>query len=378
MNFLQEFESLELQNDESQIEDFRSRNSHYKSFMSKWNLPVYFQIRFQEIALPVETALNRFFTSEENSEEYELEASRIIVEALNKVWSSDVYLSALEHKFLKLTCQIVSRYMTAVEFNLNEKKKNVEKSDNDEKDKNSEDDVKYLILLHTDIKNLTSDILPNFLANKILSVWFLDSDEATTSIITKCYEESVNHLKGQINNIDELIVDKISGVCLPFLKQVSDIPRLYRRTNKELPSKPCGYLNSLMEPAELFHSEYRLYSTSTWLTSVFNVITDKYFLLVGQVLEAVQKMEDSLKRLKKIRDKTTTNKDSSSSSTTKEEKNGKISDDDKIRLQLFIDVRYYVRKMEQLGVDKDKIDKINELENMVKEVTRNTVDSLAL
>lgn len=258
------------------------------------------------------------------------------------------------------------------------RKKNVEKSDDDEKDKNSEDDVKYLILLHTDIKNLTSDILPNFLANKILSVWFLDSDEATTSIITKCYEESVNHLKGQINNIDELIVDKISGVCLPFLKQVSDIPRLYRRTNKELPSKPCGYLNSLMEPAELFHSEYRLYSTSTWLTSVFNVITDKYFLLVGQVLEAVQKMEDSLKRLKKIRDKTTTNKDSSSSSTTKEEKNGKISDDDKIRLQLFIDVRYYVRKMEQLGVDKDKIDKINELENMVKEVTRNTVDSLAL
>lgn len=58
----------------------------------------------------------------------------------------------------------------------------------------------------------------------------------------------------------------------------------------------------------------------------------RYFSSVKDVLQSVQKTEESLRRLKKIRDKST--------GVSLSETQG-ISDDEKIRVQLEIDVRSY-------------------------------------
>jgi hypothetical protein len=68
--------------------------------------------------------------------------------------------------------------------------------------------------------------------------------------------------------------------CLPFLKQVSDIPRLYRRTNRELPSKACTYMTSLLSPIQIFHSVYSTVVTpadviNKWLVQMFARICDQ-------------------------------------------------------------------------------------------------------
>jgi hypothetical protein len=64
------------------------------------------------------------------------------------------------------------------------------------------------------------------------------------------------------------------------------------------------------------------------------LFSHRYMSLVIDVLTSVQKTEDSLKRLKKIRDK--------SAGISTSESQG-ISDDEKIRIQLLIDVTSYIQ-----------------------------------
>lgn len=67
---------------------------------------------------------------------------------------------------------------------------------------------------------------------------------------------------------------------------------------------------------------------------------------VSDVLAAVQKMEESLLRLKKVR--------GGSSNPGTETRTG-MSDDDKIRIQLLVDVQHLLTTMRGVGVDVDQV-----------------------
>ena len=64
----------------------------------------------------------------------------------------------------------------------------------------------------------------------------------------------------------------------------------------------------------------------------------RYFLTVSDVLNSVRKMEESMMRLQKMRK----SKDTQSFGS---DNNGTLSDDDKIRLQLSIDVDTFGKKV---------------------------------
>ena len=76
-------------------------NSQYKNFLKKWNLPVYFQIRFQEIANGIETILiepisptsiKGTLESLALQNEFSLYTTYIIWENLQKIWDNNIYL----------------------------------------------------------------------------------------------------------------------------------------------------------------------------------------------------------------------------------------------------------------------------------------------
>ncbi len=69
---------------------------------------------------------------------------------------------------------------------------------------------------------------------------------------------------------------------------------------------------------------------------------------VSDVLAAVQKMEESLQRLKKVRGGVSSNPGT-------ETRSAGMSDDDKIRLQLFVDVQHLLASMNNVGVDKHQV-----------------------
>ncbi|KAH8028267.1 hypothetical protein HPB51_014222 [Rhipicephalus microplus] len=143
---------------------------------------------------------------------------------------------------------------------------------------------------------------------------------------------------------------------------VPDIPRLYRRTNREVPSKPSSYVPQILSPlATLRHlgrQNVNLNWDPAWTESVLEEVTKQYMTVTKDVLVSVKKMEDSLKRLKRARDRTPLPE-------------GAASDDDKIRLQLYIDVEHFGIKMEELGTPKSKVPSYGALMEIV-EAARNS------
>lgn len=79
---------------------------------------------------------------------------------------------------------------------------------------------------------------------------------------------------------------------------------------------------------------------------------------MSNVLTSVQKTEESLRRLKNLREKT------GSASHGHVSVSG-MSDDDKIRLQLYVDINAWCKGIEKLGIDSKQIVQMNELIGLV-------------
>lgn len=83
--------------------------------MKRWQLPVYFQLRFREMVNPVEDLLSDPKASvnmETNPAQdvLALPGSRAVSNAIVQCWSDHVYLYGLAHRFWKLTLQLLKRY----------------------------------------------------------------------------------------------------------------------------------------------------------------------------------------------------------------------------------------------------------------------------
>ncbi|KAL1138764.1 hypothetical protein AAG570_008826 [Ranatra chinensis] len=88
-----------------------NEHPNFISFMDKWNLPVYFQIRFQEIVKSLEVSFSNS-EWESKSGSWKLVATETAWTSLMRCWESGVFLTPIAHKFWKLSLQIISRYCT--------------------------------------------------------------------------------------------------------------------------------------------------------------------------------------------------------------------------------------------------------------------------
>jgi len=344
----------------------------------------YYQIRFQEIATPVEEACSNsnFFEPASDapttlSIEFHLKVSQAVLEAVNQCWKVEVFLQPLTQKFWKLSLQIIARYCKAVELNCSEEhlrtllksstktlkttaaaapsvaetsihsttfsssklspspsSSSLEKSHTrsasdtgidkqfEEQGNNSitsgQDLVAYseselnicLINIYLDVSKISNESLNNLLLDVVFPSLSTLTNSAKQSF-TDSLRESQDNMKKKLALLSQVITNRVIDKSQGFLKQVSDIPRLYRRTNRELPTKPCTYLIALLDPILRFDNENRLRCSSQviseWLSIIFRALSRKYLANVSEVLDGVQKMEESLRRLKRGRDKQNAN-----------------------------------------------------------------------
>lgn len=89
----------------------------------------------------------------------------------------------------------------------------------------------------------------------------------------------------------------------------------------------------------------------------------RYFSAVSDVLTSVQKTEESLRRLKNLRERSGSAQHGNASASG-------MSDDDKIRLQLHVDICAWCDEIEKLGVNRKSVDKLTELIQLVEESTK--------
>lgn len=334
-------------------------NSRYKNFLKKWNLPVYFQIRFQETANGIETVLSEPISPISGRDSLEslaqndfcLHATHVVWDNLQRIWQNNVYLSQLFHRFWKFSLQICARYQTWIETVLKEVWPIENEMGNLSKVEHSTR-LNFLICLYRDAEKF-ANMLPSLLevARSKLKL--------VTPTVSKLLEDSlgetIKNLKMIWPKITEEIVNELLKQCVTHLKQVSDIPRLFRRTKRDVPTKPCPYVKNSLAFLINFHTDYKKIipeDVNDWLRLALSSLTEHYLACVTDVLTSVQKTEESLRRLKKIRDKST--------GSLSSEVQG-VSDDEKIRIQLQVDVQAYANTIAEMGISTSSVLRVNEL-----------------
>ncbi|XP_045527191.1 conserved oligomeric Golgi complex subunit 2 [Pieris brassicae] len=328
--------------------------AEYKSFQRRWNLPVYFQIRFQEIAGSFEASLN-LNPVQQNKGEFVLEETSKCWKALQNCWSEGIFIEALSHKFWKLSLQLLSRYCSWI------------KSYCTQRPRDADVTVTVNRSLITDCLNIYVDTLtllqklPSFIQNVESKV----SNQKVKMLIKQSILTSEMLIHENKAIIKECMVKELFDYLNMQLKQVSDIPRLYRKTNRSVPTKPCSYIDIIIKTVKDFREDSERRLDNAFLVeifeSLFKTMTESYFKCVEDVLTSVQKTEESLRRLKQIREL----------SSQQNSETAGITDGDKIRLQLNVDVVCYSKLAHSLNINLNNVHKLSELTSMTLEAVKN-------
>lgn len=368
MDFLRNFERQ--CGSQASVKRLRAHPS-YHSFNNRWNLPVYFQIRFKEIAGRLESALVSPLQDVSDGHSFCLQASSGLWTCLTTCWSDQIFLPLLAHRFWKLTLQLLSRYCIFIkevasrvtsECNMPESKGFTQNTNKDTapacvvseeqaatsppETQSSTLSTDQLILLVADVDKIIDQIpkLTDMIESKLSLIGFKNM-----AVITGALEDHFTSLSAPLLVINDRIALDLGESCLVYLKSTLEVPRLYRRTNKEVPTKPSSYVENALKPLFLLQNEYENILKQTtkekWLKGALTECTHKYYETVSDVLSSVKKMEDSLKRLKQAR------KTAFSSNSN----NGGVSDDNKIRLQLALDVEHFANQIQQLGLHPEDV-----------------------
>ncbi|XP_054432704.1 conserved oligomeric Golgi complex subunit 2 isoform X2 [Pteronotus mesoamericanus] len=340
----------------------------YHSFNNKWNLPVYFQIRFREIAGSLEAALTDVLEDAPAGSSYCLLASHRTWSSLQRCWSEQLFLPLLAHRLWRLTLQVLARYSVFVNELLlrpisNESAKDIKKplvtgsKDPSAAQGNTEDQgggppetkpvasisSTQLVYVVADLDRLQEQ-LPELLETikpKLEMLGFKNFSSLSAAL-----EDAQRPLAACVPALGARVVQDLSEACVSHLKGALEVPRLYRRTNKEVPTTASSYVDSALRPFHQLQSGHKdklkHAIIQQWLQGALSESTHKYYETVSDVLHSVKKMEESLKRLKQARKTNPTHPGGSSP--------GGMSDDDKIRLQLALDVEYLGEQIQKMGL----------------------------
>jgi len=251
-------------------------------------------------------------------------------------WDKEhIYISRIAGRFLKASALVVSRYIKEI---------NVQVAAN------------KICSLHTSINAYCDLNLAELVARQILmEKMSLELNLDVSSLPTNSSKPSSSRTESamkfledfQWNNtkncIESNLVDAVVGQSSSNLAAVNEVPRLYRRTNRETPTKQLEYVEAIILPITSIKNDiFNAHQRDLWEkidTKIGNQILQRYKTQVHEVLVSVQRMEESLRRLKKVKGQNQSAGDNNSKGLT---------DDDRIRLQIQLDVDYFVQKIKEL------------------------------
>lgn len=79
-------------------------------------------------------------------------------------------------------------------------------------------------------------------------------------------------LRGTKDKISDCIVNELFEYFDIQLKQVSDIPRLYRKTNRSIPTKPCNYIDVIGKSLKEFSEDASKTLDNSYLIQLYNML----------------------------------------------------------------------------------------------------------
>lgn len=358
----------------------------YTAFERRWQLPVYFQLRWKEIVTKVEdslaiTRLERL--SSKAIAPFVTAQAAIVWDAINTCWSAEVYIPELSHRFWKLTLQLISRYKAWLDNSLPafEPPSKVAAAVAAEKmgltpgspanlpraatpnlpteaaspESTAVDEIslQQFSTAIIDIKAMDAEVVK--LWREELSVMMPESiDDGSDENIGP--EDTLRHTLSRLTSLipplSSQIITILSRRSCEALLSMRSIPSQFRAmsSSKRIPAEPSYFVSLIFRPVRTFFgvgsadgpgAPLRDELLQSYAEEIFEIVTQRYI----HFLSAMKKTEESLRRLKKNK-KTSYSLFGSSSSRDDDGR----ADEEKIRVQMVLDVEAFGKDAESLGV----------------------------
>eukprot|EP00898_Chlorokybus_atmophyticus_P000165 jgi/Chlat1/1149/Chrsp112S01611 len=345
------------------VQAFRA-HSAYSDFLAKWNLGVYFTLRYQDFAGALDAALDpsRLWEAAAAKSTLSLAASNVLNNALLRCWTPDTFLAALSHRFLKLSLQLLARYRTRLEEGVHAITGFSTAVGYAPQGQGSASAVpptwassaspEDFVLMYCDIQRLSQAVQSQLLP--LVAGCLSHLPEAASKGAQSALQNAAESLAALSPAIMAVVMDALTEKCAEVVKQLRSITTLYRMTNKPMPTRPSHFVPLILQPLRAFSDGERaaLLSPERRTELAHGValkVTTRFDETARDFVTTVKKTESSLKRLKGR----TGGMDGSAS--------GGVSDTDKIMHQLVLDVKEYGKQLQRIGIDAAQLEPYRKL-----------------
>ncbi|KAH9986002.1 COG complex component [Russula compacta] len=349
----------------------------FLAFERRWQLPVYFQLRWKDIVTRLEDGLSTSKLEPESNLKkpeitpFTMSSSAAVWSAINTCWDRNVYVPQLAHRFWKLMLQTISRYRTWIQSSLphfspdhgkslplaNEKLPTpgdtskvtsrsstpAPQAEGSSSESTAADDtlLRQCAAVIADVKLLESQ------------TWVLWRDEISPMLASLVVEEeapSEQGLTALIPPLSSQIIAILTRRASDALQPVRSMPLQFRAmSNKRPPSEPSFFVAGVLRPVRIFFGLESGTGPGTslkeefmhpYVEEVFEAVVQKYIFYVT----AMRKKEESLRKLKKGKKPAF-----SLFGGVPKEDDGR--DEERIRQQMVLDVEAFGTDAKTLGVD---------------------------
>ena len=365
--------------------------SHTKTaeFSKKWNLPIYYQLRFGDCCTRLNKAIadttrdgwtTDVFSGDaatgntlRNEVGFELSFFLELYDILQGLWRPDVILRPLTNRFLRGAVQLIGRSVAFIKdgmagelkFGKNLEKQeevgNVEGQTQDAPITSSKpyswgESAPDVAAVAWELAILETSLSHDYVSTVCSA---LDSDNAGNSEVRTLVSEVLKDASSQIHPLverawNEIIVALMIEKCSGVLGAVKGVVATYRMTNRPSPTQASPYVKSILRPLKEFSDEVSLripdYVGDKWKIAVLTEITNRYSVAVEELITTVRRTEVALQNRR-----------------TRRVASGGVSDGDKVKLQLFLDFEAFCRDMKEVGVDPSSVAGITKLKDLTKE-----------
>mmetsp|Transcript_2429 Transcript_2429/g.3586 ORF Transcript_2429/g.3586 Transcript_2429/m.3586 type:complete len:855 (+) Transcript_2429:25-2589(+) len=377
--------------------------SHPKTseFFKKWNLPIYYQLRFGDSCSRLNNAVDKtrregwmsqvFGGNDEDLNRLRAETGLElplfieILDIISSFWRPDFFLRPLSHRFLRGAVQIICRCTSFVSDGLDgkiqfgeERKPPVENGDS-QKLTNGDDDIlggnveKHVVIrrdpycwgeIVEDVATVAWDmtIFESKLTHEYVEaakqaiIGLACPEEEEIEILVK---EVITDAVIRINPLvrkawNEVIVRLLIAKCCGPLAAVKGVAATYRMTNRPPPTQSSPFVPTILRPLREFNDAFRRKIPPTvgvqWKISVVNTVAQRYALAVEELIATVQRTEVALQNRRARRTVA-----------------GGMSDGEKVKRQLFLDYKEFSKNVQQVGVDPNVVEGILQLQTLTKD-----------
>ncbi|TYZ60669.1 hypothetical protein PybrP1_000319 [[Pythium] brassicae (nom. inval.)] len=327
---------------------FRSHESVVE-FKDKWNLDVYFQLRSAQLAASLERAFGAKRAelppelSLSSAVPFRFESSTALWRALQDCWAAHVFLEPLAPSFSKLCAQLLLHYVDVWRAPLVDA---VNQLTGGGKVDFSALPL-YFVDSEEDIVCAGSDfhVLRDKITNELFPIVaqcvepFVDNSSA---FVAEFFEEPLASLEEMETCCWSAAAVAVADECKKVLPALRTVKGQYQMTNKPPPTAPSLYVTSIISPLGDFVGKWGAHFVGARREQLFRAVLDDvcevYGSLSAELLKSAQELEESLKSRKMQRNVPSALVAAAS-----------VSDTDKMRMQLRLDLEEMQRQVLELG-----------------------------